>query len=176
MQNTQTLANERIRAPQVRLIMPDGTNRGVISTRDALQEARRVGLDLVAINPQAQPMVVKILDLNKHLYEEKRAAKERARKSRESEVQLKEVQLRPVTDNHDVGIKARNAQGWLADGCRVKVVVKFRGREMAFRDLGFRVLNQFLAAVGEHRVEREPQMQGNQILVMLLPAPVSPTT
>ena len=170
MQNTQTLANERIRAPQVRLIMPDGTNRGVISTRDALHEARRVGLDLVAINPQAQPMVVKILDLNKYLYEEKRAAKARARKSRESEVQLKEVQLRPVTDAHDIQIKARNAQGWLADGCRVKVVVKFRGREMAFRELGFRVMQQFLTEVGDHKMEREAQMQGNQILVILMPA------
>lgn len=173
---TQTppmLANERIRAPQVRLIMPDGTNRGVISTRDALSEARRVGLDLVAINPQAQPMVVKILDLNKHLYEEKRAAKARARKSRESEVQVKEVQMRPVTDSHDVGIKARNAQNWLSEGCRVKVVIKFKGREMAFRELGFRVLNEFIEALGEHRKEREPQMQGNQIHMMLLP-PVNP--
>jgi translation initiation factor IF-3 len=167
MNNTQTLANERIRAPQVRLIMPDGTNLGVISTRDALTEARRMGLDLVAINPQAQPMVVKILDLNKYLYEEKRAAKERARKSRESEIQIKEVQLRPVTDAHDIGIKAKNAQNWLLMGHKVKVVIKFRGREMAFRELGMRVLDQFLTAVGDHKLEREPQHQGNQILVLL---------
>lgn len=171
MNNTHALANDRIRAPQVRLIMPDGTNRGVISTRDALSEARRAGLDLVAINPQANPMVVKILDLNKYLYEEKKAAKERARKSRESEIQIKEVQLRPVTDEHDVGIKARNARGFLDDGCKVKVVVKFRGREMAFRDLGFQVLRQFLELVGDHKLEREPQMQGNSISTMLMPAP-----
>lgn len=172
--NTQTLANERIRTPQVRLIMADGTNKGVMSTREALYEARKVGLDLVAINPQAQPMVVKILDLNKYLYEEKRAAKARARKSRESEIQIKEVQMRPVTDAHDVGIKARNAQNWLQEGHRVKVVIKFRGREMAFKDLGFQVLQKFLTALGEHRVEHEPRMQGNQILVMLLPPVSSP--
>jgi translation initiation factor IF-3 len=170
--NTQTLANERIRTPQVRLIMADGTNKGVINTRDALSEARKLGLDLVAINPQAQPMVVKILDLNKYLYEEKRAAKARARKSRESEVQIKEVQMRPVTDAHDVSIKARNAQNWLQEGHRVKVVIKFRGREMAFKELGFQVLHKFLSTLGDHRVEQEPRMQGNQILIMLLP-PVS---
>lgn len=168
--NTQiTLANERIRAPQVRLIMPDGTNRGVISTRDALQEARKVGLDLVAINPQASPMVVKIVDLNKYLYEEKRAAKERARKSRESEIIMKEVQLRPVTDSHDIQVKARNTRGWLDAGHKVKVVIKFRGREMNYRELGMSVLNQFLQNVGEHKCEREPQNQGNQLWVMLLP-------
>lgn len=168
---TTTLANEKIRAPQVRLIMPDGTNRGVINTRDALFEARRVGLDLVAINPQANPMVVKILDLNKWLYEEKKAAKERARKSRESEIIMKEIQLRPVTDEHDIGIKARNARTFLDDNCKVKVVVKFRGREMAFRDLGFEVLNKFLTEVGEHRLERQPAMQGNSITIMMLPIP-----
>lgn len=169
MNTNMTIANERIRATQVRLIMPDGTNRGIINTRDALMEARKAGLDLVAINPQAQPMVVKIVDLNKYLYEEKRAAKERARKSRESEVTIKEVQLRPVTDVHDIQVKARNTRGWLDSGHKVKVVIKFRGREMNYRELGMGVLNQFLTAVGDHKCEREPQNQGNQLWVMLMP-------
>lgn len=167
--NQQTLANDRIRAPQVRLILQDGTNLGVVATREALARARQEGMDLVAINTQATPLVAKILDLNKWLYEEKKAAKERARKSRENEIVVKEVQLRPVTDDHDIAIKARNTQGFLADNCKVKVVVKFRGREMAYQTLGHDVIKRFLAAVGDHRLEREPTMDGRAITTMLLP-------
>ena len=169
MTSSQTLANERIRVPQVRLINQHGSNLGVINTRDALAQARKEGLDLVAINSQASPMIVKILDLNKFLYQQKREEKERARKSRESEIVVKEVQLRPVTDEHDISIKARNARGFLDANCRVRVVIKFRGREMAFANLGFEVMSRFLQAVGEHRVEREPVLMGKSITVMLLP-------
>ena len=165
----QTLANERIRSPQVRLILQDGSNLGVVATRDALNRAKLEGMDLVAINTQAQPMIAKIVDLNKYLYEQKKAAKERARKNRENEIHIKEVQLRPVTDEHDIEIKARNARGFLDDNCKVKVVIKFRGREMAYRELGVEVMNRFLAAVGEHKLEREPNMQGNSIQAFLMP-------
>lgn len=161
--------NERIRLPQVRLIVETGDNIGVVNTRDALSRAQQAGLDLVVINQQAQPPVAKILDYNKWSYEQKLAEKERARKSRESQVQLKEVQLRPVTDEHDIEIKARNATGFLQENCKVKVVIKFRGREMAYKSLGYEVMNKFLTAVGEHRLEREPAMQGNSISVILLP-------
>jgi translation initiation factor IF-3 len=169
MTNQQTLANERIRTAQVRLILQDGTNLGVVNTREALARAQKEGMDLVAINTQASPLVAKILDLNKWLYEEKKAAKERARKSRENEIVVKEVQLRPVTDDHDIAIKARNTQGFLADNCKVKVVVKFRGREMAYQSLGHDVIKRFLSAVGEHRLEREPSMDGRAITALLLP-------
>lgn len=165
----KTLANELIRSPQVRLILQDGNNLGVVATRDALNRARLEGMDLVAINTEAQPMIAKIVDLNKHLYEQKKAAKERARKNRENEVHIKEVQLRPVTDEHDIEIKARNARGFLDDNCKVKVVIKFRGREMAYRELGVNVMHRFLAAVGEHKLEREPNMQGNSIQALLMP-------
>jgi translation initiation factor IF-3 len=167
MSTSNTLANERIRAPQVRLIDDTGDNQ-VINTRDALHKARSQGLDLVVINNQAQPWVVKILDLNKWLYEQKRAEKARLKKSRENEIVIKEVQMRPVTDDHDVGIKARMARGFLDDGCKVKVVIKFRGREMAHRDLGEQVMHKFLAQVGEHRQERPPAHQGNTYSVMLM--------
>jgi translation initiation factor IF-3 len=160
----QTLANERIRSPQVRLILQDGSNLGVVATHDALNRARLEGMDLVAINTEAQPMIAKIVDLNKYLYEQKKAAKERARKNRENE-----MQLRPVTDEHDIEIKARNARSFLDDSCKVKVVIKFRGREMAYRELGVEVMNRFLAAVGEHKLEREPNMQGNSIQALLMP-------
>jgi len=164
-----TLANERIRAPQVRLIDHEGENLGVVNTRDALNKARQQGLDLVAINPQASPMVVKILDLNKWLYDQKRAEKARLKKSRESEIQIKEVQMRPVTDDHDVQIKARMARGFLDDNCKVKVVIKFRGREMAHRDLGEAVMHKFLSLVGEHKQEHPPKHQGNTYSVILQP-------
>ena len=165
----QTLANERIRSPQVRLILQDGSNLGVVATHDALNRARLEGMDLVSINTEAQPMIAKIVDLNKYLYEQKKAAKERARKNRENEIHIKEVQLRPVTDEHDIEIKARNARSFLDDSCKVKVVIKFRGREMAYRELGVEVMNRFLAAVGEHKLEREPIMQGNSIQALLMP-------
>jgi len=169
MQVSNTLANERIRAPQVRLIDQQGENQGVINTRDALYRARQEGLDLVVINSQTQPWVVKICNLNKWLYEQKRAEKAKAKKSRESEIVLKEVQLRPVTDDHDIQIKARNARNFLQDNCRVKVVIKFKGREQAHRVLGEAVMTKFLAEVGDHRQEHAPAHQGNTYSVMLLP-------
>jgi translation initiation factor IF-3 len=169
MQTTQTQANERIRAPQVRLIDADGVNLGIVNTRDALYKARNAGLDLVAINPNANPVVAKMLDLGKFLYEQKKEQKERARKSRESEVVLKEVQLRPVTDRHDLEIKARNARNFLAEHCKVKVVLKFRGREMSYAARGFEIIQEFLALVGEHRFEKTPSMSGNSITAILMP-------
>lgn len=169
MSISNALANERIRAPQVRLVDDTGENHGVIATRDALQKARQQGLDLVVINNQSSPWIVKILDLNKWLYEQKRAEKARLKKSRENEVHIKEVQMRPVTDDHDVGIKAKLARGFLDDNCKVKVVIKFRGREMAHRDIGEAVMSKFLNLVGEHRQERPPAHMGNTYSVMLMP-------
>ena len=169
MTNDTTLANDRIRAPQVRLIASDGANMGVVNTRDALSQAQRAGLDLVAINQTVNPMVVKILDLNKYLYEQKKAAKERAKKSRESEIVIKEVQLRPVTDKHDILVKATRAKDFLEDNCKVKIVIKFRGREMAFTRLGFDVIRDFVALVGAFKYEKEPILQGNSITAILAP-------
>jgi translation initiation factor IF-3 len=170
MQDQMTLANEQIRSPQVRLIGDDGANLGVIPTREAQRQAYQVGLDLVVINPQSDPMVAKILDLGRYLYDMKREAKERARRSRESEILIKEIQLRPVTDTHDIEIKAKNARGFLAEGNKVKVIIKFRGREMSHTQLGFEAIQNFLAAVGPHRFEREPSMMGKSILAILIPA------
>lgn len=168
MKEPAMLANERIRTPEVRLINAEGTNVGVVKTKDALFQAQRAGLDLVVINQQSTPMVVKILDLNKHLYAQKLAAKERAKKSRESEIQMKEIQLRPVTDSHDIEVKANRARDFLADNCRVKLVIKFRGREMSFTKLGFGVIEQFVGLVGNFKYEKEPSMQGNSITAILV--------
>ena len=175
MRDNLALANERIRAPQVRLIGSDGENLGVVNTRDALYQARKEGLDLVAINQQTDPMVVKVVDLGKYLYDLKRAEKERARKNRENEILLKEVQLRPVTDNHDIEIKAKHAREWLAEGDKIKLVIKFRGREMSHKELGFEVAQNFLSAIGPHKLEKAPGMTGLTILAIIAPdkAPLS---
>lgn len=172
MSNEITLANERIRDVQVRLIAEDGSNVGVVNTRDALYQARKSGLDLVAINQQVSPIVVKILDLNKYLYDQKRAAKERAKKSRESTIVTKEIQLRPVTDTHDVSVKAKRATEFLADNCKVKIIIKFRGREMAFTKLGFEIINQFLEIVGTYKFDVDPRLQGNSITTIISPLKV----
>jgi translation initiation factor IF-3 len=169
------LANERIRDPQVRLVGNSGENHGVVPTREALMQARQLGLDLVVINQQSNPMVAKFLDLGKYLYDLKRDTKERARKSRESEILIKEIQLRPVTDAHDIEIKARAARGFLQDGNKVKVVIKFRGREMSHTALGFEVVGNFLSAVGPHGFEREPSMMGRSILAILTPGAAAKT-
>lgn len=166
---TNALANERIRAPQVRLVDETGTNLGVVATRDALWKARQQGLDLVVINDQSNPWVVKILDLNKWKYEQKMAEKARLKKSRENEIHIKEIQMRPVTDDHDIQIKARMARGFLDDNCKVKVVIKFRGREQAHKTLGEAVMTKFLQQVGEHKQESAPKHQGNTYSAMLQP-------
>lgn len=175
MRENLALANERIRVPQVRLIASDGQNLGVVNTRDALNQARREGLDLVAINQQTNPMVVKVVDLGKYLYDLKRAEKERARKNRENEVVLKEVQLRPVTDDHDIEIKAKHAREWLAEGDKIKLVIKFRGREMSHKELGFEVAQNFLASIGPHKLEKAPSMSGLTILAIVAPEKNLPT-
>lgn len=174
MNNNIMLANERIRAPQVRLIGNDGTNYGVVNTRDALYQAQKAGLDLVAINEQVSPMVVKILDLNKYVYEQKKAAKERARKSRENEIVTKEIQLRPVTDYHDIEIKAKHAREFLDNNCKVRIVIKFRGREMSFTNRGFEVVNLFLEKVGAYKAERAPMLQGTSIIAIIASDKVQP--
>jgi translation initiation factor IF-3 len=175
MNDQVALANEQIKVPEVRLISQDGTNLGVINTREAQKKAYQDGLDLVAINTNANPIVVKIVDLGKYIYELKKDQKEKARKSREKEVVTKEIQLRPVTDLHDIEIKAKSARGFLTDGNKVRVVIKFRGRETSHTTLGFEVVNNFLASVGEYSVEKEPSLFGKSITTVIAPFVAAPT-
>jgi translation initiation factor IF-3 len=163
-------ANNAIRSPQVRLIGADGSNLGVVDTRTALWQARNSELDLVCISADAQPPVAKILDYGRFLYDHKRAAKLAARKSRESQIIIKEIQLRPVTDQHDIATKLGHAREWLEDQhTKIKVVIKFRGREMSFRERGFVVMRSFIDGLAGCKIEREPSMSGNQITAMLAP-------
>ena len=159
--------NEYIRTKQVRLIDETGNNQGVIETYRALQRSRNLGLDLYVINAEADPPIAKILDYKKFCYEQKIQQKEQARKNRENEIVTKEIQLRPVTSSHDIQIKAKHALEFLEESNRVKIVVKFRGREMNFSQKGFDVINEFIEQLQPCKIDKAPLLSGNSIMAMV---------
>jgi len=163
------LVNDQIRSRQVRLIDAEGVNQGIVDTYKALQQARYSGLDLFVINKESVPPVAKILDYKKYLYEQKIMQKEQAKKNRENLVITKEIQLRPVTNVHDIQVKLNHAKGFLDDSNRVKIVVRFRGREMSFSQKGFDVIKDFIEQLSPCRVEKEPTLAGNSITAIVGP-------
>jgi translation initiation factor IF-3 len=163
------MANRWIKSPSVRLIDEDGVNQGVVSTRSALERAQDLGLDLITISKDAEPPVVRICDLGKFIYEQKKSRKEQEKKNRGNVVVVKEIQLRPAIDEHDLIVKQRNAKGFLEDNHKVKVVMRFRGREIAFARNGFALIEKFLDGIGEHKVEKAPSLAGNTIMMVLAP-------
>jgi len=166
----QFRANRDIRVPKVRLIDDEGTNYGVISTRDALDRAMDAGLDLVEVSPNVDPPVCKIMDFGKFKYEQQKKANE-ARK-RQKIVELKEIKMRPGIDDHDYQTKMRNANKFLENEDKVKFTVRFRGREMAHQDLGRRVLERVQAELGDAvKLEAHPKMEGRQMVMIVAPKP-----
>jgi len=136
-QNSQQIRvriNHQIRVPQIRVVMADGTNAGVMATYEALKLAKEANLDLVEINPKAAPPVAKIMDFGKYKYEEKKKAQ--AAKKNQVVQELKELTFRPTTDENDLNHKLDQAKEFLADGNKVKFTVRFRGREITHSDLG----------------------------------------
>ncbi|MEL6920754.1 MAG: translation initiation factor IF-3 [Pseudomonadota bacterium] len=161
-------ANRDIREPQVQLIAEDGDNQGVIDTRDALRMAEDAGLDLVLISPNAKPPVAKILDLGKLKYEQQK--KQAAARKKQKTVEVKEVKMRPNIDTHDYEVKMRAVHRFFEDGDKVKVTLRFRGREMAHQQLGMQLLQKVKAEVAEiSKVEAEPKMEGRQMMMVLAP-------
>jgi translation initiation factor IF-3 len=160
--------NEEIRVPQVRLIDQDGEMIGVMSARDALIRAYDVGLDLLEISPNAVPPVVKILDYGKYKYEQQKKANE-ARK-RQKVVELKEIKVRPNIDDHDYDVKMRQMREFIGEGDKVKVTLRFRGREMAHQDLGLKVLDRIRGEMAElTKVESMPRLENRQMIMVLAP-------
>jgi translation initiation factor IF-3 len=160
--------NEDIRAREVRLIDHTGQNVGVVATADALVRANEVGLDLVEISPDADPPVAKILDYGKFKYQEQKKAAE-ARK-RQKIVEVKEIKMRPSIDDHDYDVKMRSIKRFFDEGDKVKVTLRFRGREMAHQQLGWDVLQRVKADVEPiAKVEAEPRMEGRQMVMVLAP-------
>lgn len=160
--------NEEINAPQVRVIGSSGAQIGILLRADALQKAQDEGLDLVEVSPNAEPPVVRIIDYGKFLFEQKKKARETSHKQKQ--VQIKEVQLRPVTDEGDYQIKLRNAIRFLTEGNKVKVVIKYRGREMLHQDIGRRVLDRIVTDLAPHgSIEQNAGMEGKQLIVVFAP-------
>jgi len=160
--------NEDIRVPQVRLIDQDGEMQGVMSTRDAIARAFGLGLDLLEISPNAEPPVCKITDFGKFKYEQQKKANE-ARK-RQKVVEIKEIKVRPNIDDHDYEVKMRQMKGFIEEGDKVKVTLRFRGREMAHQDLGVKVLERIRTEMAEAtKVESMPRLENRQMIMVLAP-------
>ena len=160
--------NGDIRAPKVRCIDPEGEQLGVIDTIDAISKADEFGLDLVEVQPNADPPVCKILDYGKFKYEAQKRANEARKKQKIIEV--KEIKLRPNIDEHDYQVKMRNVQKFLNAGDKVKVTLRFRGREMAHQQIGMDLLNRVRDDVEEiAKVEAFPRLEGRQMLMVLAP-------
>ena len=161
--------NDRIRADEIRLIGAEGENVGVVTPSRAMEMAEEVGLDLVEISPNAAPPVCKIMDFGKYKYETQKKEAE-ARKNQKT-IEIKEVKFRPNTDTHDYDVKMRNVFKFLENGDKVKVTLRFRGREMAHIDLGRDLLERVADDVeGKGKVENMPKLEGRQMVMMIGPA------
>ncbi len=158
--------NEQITVDEVRLVDAEGEMKGVVKLQDAIEMAEQAGLDLVEISPNASPPVCKILDSGKYKYEQQKKAAE-ARKKQKT-VDVKEVKIRPTIGEHDYDVKMRNARRFLENGDKVKVTMRFRGREMAHQDIGMDLLKRMqdeLADVG--KVDLSPKLEGRQMIMVL---------
>ena len=152
----------------MRVIGEEGEALGVMDTRDAIQKAREVGLDLVEIASTAQPPVCRIIDYGKFLYEQKKRQHEA--KKKQVTVSVKEIKFRPGTDDHDYDYRMKNARNWLADGDKVRATISFRGREMSHRELGAKILARLredLTDIAD--VEVMPKMEGYQMFEIFVP-------
>ena len=166
--DTGPRVNGRIRAPEIRLIGADGENVGVVPPQRGMELAEQAGLDLVEISPNANPPVCKIMDFGKFKYEQQKRESE-ARKKQKT-IEVKEVKFRPNTDTHDYDVKMRNVIKFLEKGDKVKVTLRFRGREMAHQNLGRELLERVAEDIKElGKVENMPKMEGRQMIMMIGP-------
>ncbi len=160
--------NEEIRVPLVRLIDQDGEMQGVMSARDAVLRAYAVGLDLLEISPNADPPVCKILDFGKYKYELQKKRNEA--KKKQKVIEIKEIKVRPNIDENDYQVKMRAMKSFIEEGDKVKVTLRFRGREMAHQDIGIRVLERIRAELEvTTKVEQMPRMENRQMVMVLSP-------
>lgn len=166
--NSGPRMNDMINIKEVRLITEDGENIGVVATRDALDRARKLELDLVEIVPNAQPPVCKIMDYGKFKYQEQKKVAEA--KKKQKVVELKEIKLRPTIEKHDYEVKLKSTRRFIVEGNKVKVTLRFRGREIAHSDLGLQVMQRLLDDVLDiSKADQLPQMEGRIGLMILSP-------
>jgi translation initiation factor IF-3 len=160
--------NEQIRVREVRLIRDEGEQQGILSTLEALEMAKSLGLDLVEVAPQANPPVVKILDYGKFKFENEK--KVRDSKKKQKLLKLKEIRMQPKIDEHDLDFKSKHVREFLGEGNKVKVTVRFRGRELAHTELGLEVLKDVLARLeGEYVMDKSPAMEGRFMSMVVSP-------
>lgn len=158
--------NEQIRVREVRLISDDGEQQGIIATLEALRMAKEQALDLVEVAPQAVPPVCKILDYGKFKFENEK--KVRDSKKKQKLLKLKEIRMQPKIDDHDLDFKSKHVRDFLAEGNKVKVTVRFRGRELAHTELGLDVLKDVLKRIeGEYVIDKPPAMEGRFMSMVL---------
>jgi len=166
--SAQFRINNSIRVPQVRLIDASGENVGVISTEDARRIAQEADLDLVEVAPNADPPVCRVMDYGKFLYE--RTKKEREARKAQVKVEIKEIRLRPKTTEHHRGFKVRDARRWLENGMKVKVRIRFRGREITYPEIALNDLKSITEELSDIAVvEQKPSLEGNSMLMVLAP-------
>jgi translation initiation factor IF-3 len=164
------LLNERIRDREVRLIDDDGSQLGIVPTRDALNTAKEKGLDLLLVQPDANPPVARILDYGRHKFEQEKKTRESKRKTHVQDV--KEIKMRYKIEDHDYQVKLRAAQKFLTDGDKVKVLTILRGREMQHKSMAMTLMNKFAEEVKELAImDREPKMEGKSVIMILSPLP-----
>ncbi len=160
--------NEKIRVREVRLISDDGSQQGIVPTMKALAMAKDSGLDLVEVAPQANPPVCKILDYGKYRFELKKKMRE-AKKNQHVQT-LREIRMQPKVQQHDMDFKARHIQEFLENGDKVKVTIRYRGRELAHPELGFGVMNHILERITtEYVIEKKPAMEGRNMSMTIAP-------
>ena len=168
MDINEPMINEEIRDREVRLIDSEGNQLGVMPTKQALEMAEEAGLDLVKIVANAQPPVCKLMDYDKHRYEQSK--RERELRKNQRIVTLKEVQLSATIEENDVQTKFRNAVKFLQDGDKVKVSIRFRGRQIAHADIGMKIMEDFASRIEEYGiVERRPSLEGRHMIMILGP-------
>ncbi len=166
--DTELMINEEIRDREVRLIDQNGAQLGVMPTRRAMELAEEAQLDLVKIVPNAQPPVCKLIDYDKHRFEQ--AKRERELRKNQKIVTLKEVQLSATIEDNDVQVKAKNAIRFLQEGDKVKVSIRFRGRQIAHSEIGMKVMADFIERTKDYcTVERRPLLDGRHMIMILAP-------
>ena len=167
--DTGPRVNGAIRAPQIRLIDHDGDMIGVVSPARGVEMAEEVGLDLVEISPNADPPVCKIMDFGKFKYEQQK--KQVEQKKKQKTIEVKEVKFRPNIDTHDYDVKMRSVSKFLTEGDKVKVTLRFRGREMAHQEIGRELLERISTDIGDMgKVEAMPRMEGRQMTMVVAPS------
>jgi translation initiation factor IF-3 len=168
---TQTRINEMIRRPEVRVINPDGQQLGIYPIRQALTIAQELGLDLVEINPKADPPVCRIMDFGKFKYEQKKQTN--AARKKQKVIEIKEVKMRPKTDTHDFETKLKHVRRFIEEGNKARLTIRFRGRELAHPEVAAKQLDKMVEAVKDIAVIEQPYAMDGRLMTMVI-APAKP--